>query len=84
MPAQNQVEAIYVNAKDLPVYCPGPKAPRWSMHPRVFLDVTKTGEATCPYCGAHYVLQAETAPQTSPDAEPTATELATADTETAV
>lgn len=80
MPAQNHAEAIYVNAKDLPVYCPGPKAPRWSMHPRVFLDVTKTGEATCPYCGAHYVLQAETAPQTDANT----TQLAAADAETTV
>lgn len=57
MPAKNQAEVIKVDAKDLPVYCPGPKAPRWSMHPRVFLDVTKTGEAACPYCGAHYELE---------------------------
>ena len=57
MPAKNQVDTIKVDSKDLPIYCPGPKAPRWSMHPRVFLDVTKTGEAACPYCGAHYQLE---------------------------
>ena len=82
MPAQNHAEAIYVNAKDLPVYCPGPKAPRWSMHPRVFLEVTKTGEATCPYCGAHYVQQSDVAPQHNPEAEQTSTDLAAADSET--
>lgn len=38
-------------------YCPGPKAPLWSMHPRVFLDVTHTGQASCPYCGAAYRLK---------------------------
>ncbi len=36
MPAKNQVDTIKVDSKDLPIYCPGPKAPRWSMHPRVF------------------------------------------------
>ena len=59
MPAQNQVEVTQVSTKDLPIYCPGPKAPRWSMHPRVFLDVTKTGEAACPYCGAKYQLEVD-------------------------
>ncbi|WP_299133499.1 zinc-finger domain-containing protein [uncultured Amaricoccus sp.] len=29
---------------------------QWSTHPRVYLDVAKTGEATCPYCGTKYVL----------------------------
>lgn len=57
MSAQKHVETIQVTAKDLPVYCPGPKAPRWSMHPRVYLDVEKTGEAICPYCGTHYQLK---------------------------
>ncbi len=26
-------------------------------HPRVFLDVLKKGEMTCPYCSRHYVLK---------------------------
>ncbi|GAB1577909.1 zinc-finger domain-containing protein [Bordetella petrii] len=50
-------ETIEVGAEDLPVYCPGPKAPLWSMHPRVFLDVTRTGSARCAYCGAEYRLK---------------------------
>ncbi|CAM4215187.1 zinc-finger domain-containing protein [Kerstersia similis] len=50
-------EAIEVGAEALPVYCPGPHAPAWSMHPRVFLDVTRTGSASCPYCGALYRLK---------------------------
>lgn len=44
---------------DLPLYCPPPKAPLWSQHPRVFLDIVHTGEAVCPYCSAHYVLKGE-------------------------
>ncbi|MDO5667153.1 MAG: zinc-finger domain-containing protein [Alcaligenaceae bacterium] len=82
MPAPKQIETIQVSAKDLPVYCPGPKAPRWSMHPRVFLDVTQTGEATCAYCGAHYALQAEHLATHATDTEPTSTTLAAADSVT--
>ena len=51
--------AIIVSAKDLPLHCPPPGAPLWARHPRVFLDVLKTGEAVCPYCSAHYVLKGE-------------------------
>lgn len=47
---------IEVTAEDLPLHCPGDKAPLWSLHPRVFLDVTKTGEVKCPYCGTDYKL----------------------------
>lgn len=50
-------EAIEVGAEALPVYCPGPLAPIWSLHPRVFLDVTRTGSASCPYCGTVYRLK---------------------------
>jgi uncharacterized Zn-finger protein len=34
--------------------------PLWSSHPRVYLDVTATGEARCPYCGTVYRLQGGT------------------------
>jgi len=32
------------------LYCPSPKANMsvWDNHPKVFLDVAKTGEAKCP------------------------------------
>jgi uncharacterized Zn-finger protein len=56
-PASSKHEVIEVGAEDLPVYCPNPKAPLWSMHPRVFLDVTRTGSARCAYCGAEYRLK---------------------------
>ena len=51
-------------AKDLDgnggVHCPNPKADMklWNSHPRVFLDVAKTGSAKCPYCGTVYQLKA--------------------------
>ena len=51
-------------AKDLNghggVYCPSAKADMtlWNCHPKVYLDVAKTGEAKCPYCGTEYKLKA--------------------------
>lgn len=50
-------QIIEVGAADLPVYCPGPKAPLWSMHPRVFLDLSHGGTARCAYCSAEYKLK---------------------------
>ncbi len=47
---------IEVTAHDLPLHCPQPGSALWSQHPRVFLDVLKTGEVTCPYCSAKYVF----------------------------
>lgn len=52
-----QGETVYVEAKDLPVFCPGPKAPLWSMHPRVYIEVVETGGAICPYCSTAYQLK---------------------------
>jgi len=42
------------------VFCPSAKADMklWSSHPKVYLDVAKTGEAKCPYCGTVYRLKA--------------------------
>ena len=49
--------AVTASHKDLPLSCPRPQDEVWNMHPRVYLPIEKTGEASCPYCGAHYVLQ---------------------------
>ena len=47
---------IKVSRADLPLSCPRPEDAVWNMHPRVYLPIEKTGEATCPYCGAKYKL----------------------------
>ena len=47
-----------VSAKDLPLHCPTDAVALWSSHPRVFLDVAKTGHVACPYCGTKYKLKA--------------------------
>jgi uncharacterized Zn-finger protein len=53
---------VDVTASDLQghgvVFCPNPKMPLWSGHPRVFIDVASTGEGKCPYCGTLYRLKA--------------------------
>ena len=45
-----------VKRKDLPLSCPTPETEVWSLHPRVYLPIKKTGKAVCPYCGARYEL----------------------------
>ncbi len=42
------------------VFCPSAMADMklWNSHPKVYLDVGKTGQAKCPYCGTVYQLQA--------------------------
>lgn len=47
-----------ITAKDLPLHCPTAEVAAWSSHPRVFLDIAKTGEVACPYCGTKYKLKA--------------------------
>lgn len=39
------------------VFCPNPKMPVWSHHPKVFIDVATEGEGRCPYCGTVYKLK---------------------------
>lgn len=56
---QDKDHVIEVTAKDLPLHCPGPGAPLWSCHPRVFLDVLTEGQVSCPYCSATYKFTGE-------------------------
>jgi uncharacterized Zn-finger protein len=59
----NPNAAVPLSAKDLNaqggVYCPNPLANMelWNGHPRVYLDVARTGTAKCPYCGTVYQLE---------------------------
>jgi uncharacterized Zn-finger protein len=54
---------IEVSLKDLNhqggMVCPSPLAnmATWNTHPKVSLDVGRTGEAKCPYCGTVYRLK---------------------------
>ncbi|MDN3919414.1 zinc-finger domain-containing protein [Roseateles violae] len=40
------------------VFCPNPKMPLWSSHPRVFIDLSHEGQGKCSYCGTVYKLKA--------------------------
>ena len=54
---------VEILAKDLNasggVFCPSPLADMklWNTHPRIYLDVARTGEAKCAYCGTVYKLK---------------------------
>ena len=48
---------VEVSRADLPLSCPVPNQEVWNLHPRVYLPIEKTGEATCPYCGTRYSLK---------------------------
>lgn len=53
--ANTQIRAE-VSRTDLPLSCPQPNQKLWNAHPRVYLPIEDSGEASCPYCGTHYVL----------------------------
>ena len=42
------------------LYCPSPKADMkiWNTHPKVYLELARSGRAKCPYCGTVYTLKA--------------------------
>ncbi len=52
----NLGEQVVMRA-DLPIACPTPAMALWNAHPRIYLPIEATGKATCPYCGAHYILK---------------------------
>ena len=56
-----EAASVEVTAQDLQgpgvVFCPNPKMPLWSNHPRVFIDVATDGVGKCPYCGTEYRLK---------------------------
>lgn len=54
---QETLREVEVTERELPLHCPTPGSPVWSMHPRVFLDVARTGKVLCPYCGTTYVYK---------------------------
>ncbi len=53
-PDKNQV--IKVGRNELPVYCPTEAMGLWNSHPRVFIPLEESPEASCPYCGNRFEL----------------------------
>ena len=62
VPSGGAAAVVEVLASDLQgqgvVFCPNPKMPLWSTHPRVFIDVANEGGGKCPYCSTVYRLKA--------------------------
>ncbi len=52
----NTQTRVEVSRAELPLSCPQPSQKIWNAHPRVYLPIEESGEASCPYCGTHYVL----------------------------
>jgi len=42
---------------ELPLSCPTDDMTLWNAHPKVYLPISKTGTATCPYCGTLFTLK---------------------------
>lgn len=55
-PANTETRYV-VRREDLPLSCPTPEMALWNSHPRVYLPVDRSGQETCPYCGAVFVLE---------------------------
>ena len=53
----NTSKQYEITYQQLPISCPMPDMAIWNSHPKVFLPIEKTGEATCPYCGAQFRLK---------------------------
>ncbi len=54
---QSNAESLVEVTKDqLPLHCPTPDGPLWDSHPRVFIPLEETKEASCSYCGTRYRL----------------------------
>jgi uncharacterized Zn-finger protein len=55
-PGATPAAIVELAADELPAHCPNRRMTVWNQHPRVFLDVVRTGQARCPYCGTQYRL----------------------------
>ena len=49
-------QEVVVSLMELPLSCPRSDERLWDGHPRVYLDIQKTGSVDCPYCETRYVL----------------------------
>ena len=52
----NSQTLVEVTRDELPIHCPTPDSSLWDSHPRVFIPLNESPEATCSYCGTVYRL----------------------------
>jgi uncharacterized Zn-finger protein len=55
----NDKNTVEVSRAQLPLHCPTLEMSLWNSHPRVFLPIEETGQASCPYCGTTFTLKNE-------------------------
>ena len=56
MQPSNASTHVEVTADQLPISCPMPGTSGWNSHPRVYIPLEDSPEATCSYCGTLYRL----------------------------
>ena len=56
MKASNAETLVEVTADQLPIHCPMPDTSLWNSHPRVFIPLDDSPQATCSYCGTVFRL----------------------------
>ncbi len=62
MTASKEIETatltvITVPATHTTVCCPPQNQSNWSLHPRVYLDISQHKQVSCPYCGQKFVIK---------------------------
>lgn len=55
----NSESLVEVTRDELPMHCPTPDSPLWNSHPRVYIPLEDSAEASCSYCGTVYRLVKE-------------------------
>lgn len=56
MAQPNAQTLVDVTHDELPIHCPTPGSTLWDSHPKVYIPLEDTPEATCSYCGTVYRL----------------------------
>ncbi|MFT4726864.1 MAG: putative Zn-finger protein [Granulosicoccus sp.] len=56
MQQPNSQTLVEVTRDELPLHCPTPDATLWDSHPKVFIPLEESPEASCSYCGTVYRL----------------------------
>ncbi len=50
-------QVVVVTRADLPAYCPTEAMGLWNSHPRVYIPLEESPQASCPYCGTQFELK---------------------------
>lgn len=56
MQQPNASTHVEVTADELPMHCPTPETSLWNSHPRVYIPLEDSPEASCSYCGTVFRL----------------------------